>query len=725
VTSLRGELVGRRAGGSRAGALDRARELTERRAWILVGVVAAGSALVRFSAALESPGPWIFPDELIYSELARSLAESGSLTVRDGFAWGTHNVVYPLLLAPAYLLFDSPPDAYAATKAVNAALMSAAALPAYALARRLVSPPAAVVCALLSLLVPSLAYTATVMTENAFYPIFLLAALALVRHLERPSAGRALVVAGALALAALTRTQGLVLVPAVLTAAAIVDAMTGEARWRRTPPLAALTAAGALAAAAAGLARDGSPLALLGPYRAALELPSPLSTLDWLAATLADLDLYTGVLPFAAWLALVFSLRRSEPRERIFLVASAALVGWLAVQVAVFSAWTTEERIMDRYAFYAVPFFFAALLAWLERPQRAGLRETVAAGATAAALLVFLPLDLVGRTGSSDTLGLLPLWTVRDRIGSGALPLLVAAGALAAAILLVAGRRGGRTLAVGAVTAYLAAAALQVDHHFAWVSSIARHEGVGTGTADWVDRALPPGEDATVLVADTRFASYPLWEHEFFNARLGAVHRLAGEYPGDLPTQLVYSDPRTGLVRRGDGRPLANRYVLAESSVRLAAQPVAREAETGATLYRVRGPVRWTSTLHGRYFDGWTGPEFAWTRSRCAGGHLLLDLRTSQALFPEGQTLTARVGRRTQRFSVSPITATQLALPIEPQAGRCEAQFVVEPARALARHFASSDWRVLGVLLEDLRYVPSRRENTTGAAATSTAKAKK
>ena len=81
--------------------------------------------------------PFIFVDELIYSELARSLADSGERLVRDVPTTG-YGIGYPLLIAPAYALFDRLPDAYAAVKTINALLMSLAAVPAYLLARRVV-----------------------------------------------------------------------------------------------------------------------------------------------------------------------------------------------------------------------------------------------------------------------------------------------------------------------------------------------------------------------------------------------------------------------------------------------------------------------------------------------------------------------------------------------------------------------------------------------------------
>ena len=145
-------------------------------------------------------------DELIYSELAKSFAASAASSPRHSGAG--YSVVYPILICPAYALFDSLPDAYAAVKTINASFMSLAAVPAYLLARRLRRAGCALAAAVLAVAVPSLVYTGTVMTENAFYPLFLLAALALVLVLERPTLGRQLPLLARSALAFATRVAG-------------------------------------------------------------------------------------------------------------------------------------------------------------------------------------------------------------------------------------------------------------------------------------------------------------------------------------------------------------------------------------------------------------------------------------------------------------------------------------------------------------------------------------
>ena len=122
-------------------------------------------------------------------QLARTLADTGSFAVR-GVPTSGYSILYPALLAPAYGLFDSLTDAYAVAKATNAVAMSLAAVPAWLLTRRVAGRWLSLLVAATAVAVPSMAYTATIVTENLFYPLALVVAWTLVRVLERPSAGR-------------------------------------------------------------------------------------------------------------------------------------------------------------------------------------------------------------------------------------------------------------------------------------------------------------------------------------------------------------------------------------------------------------------------------------------------------------------------------------------------------------------------------------------------------
>ena len=117
-------------------------------AWAWLAGIVVASTLFRWWYGRGMVAPFIMVDELIYSDLARSLAAGHGLEVR-GEPYLV-SVIYPLVLAPVYVLFHSLPEAYVAVKVVNAVVMSLAAVPGYLLARRVVSPRGALVVAVLT-----------------------------------------------------------------------------------------------------------------------------------------------------------------------------------------------------------------------------------------------------------------------------------------------------------------------------------------------------------------------------------------------------------------------------------------------------------------------------------------------------------------------------------------------------------------------------------------------
>ena len=184
-------------------------------AW-LAGIVVASAAL-RVWLVRAMPAPFVFVDELIYSELAKSVADAGSFAVR-GVPTSGYSTLYPLLLAPAYALFDALPSAYALAKATNAVAMSFAAVPAWLVTRRVAGRGLSLLCAVIAVAIPSMAYTATLVTETLFYPVALFFAWTFLRVLERPSGGRIAVLAAALVAAVATRSQAIGFVGAVVLA---------------------------------------------------------------------------------------------------------------------------------------------------------------------------------------------------------------------------------------------------------------------------------------------------------------------------------------------------------------------------------------------------------------------------------------------------------------------------------------------------------------------------
>ena len=79
--------------------------------------------------------PIYFPDEYIYSEVGRSIAEHGRPLVRGGSAHFPA-LLQPLLTAPAWL-FDDVATSFRTIQLINAVVMSLGAVAVFWLARRL------------------------------------------------------------------------------------------------------------------------------------------------------------------------------------------------------------------------------------------------------------------------------------------------------------------------------------------------------------------------------------------------------------------------------------------------------------------------------------------------------------------------------------------------------------------------------------------------------------
>jgi hypothetical protein len=646
--------------------------------------------------------PWIMVDELVYSELAKSFAASGHFLVRGQHS-GSYGFVYPVLISPAYRLYASVPQAYAAAKTINSVLMSLTAVPAYFLARRVVTPALALLAALLAVAIPSTLYAGTMMTENAFYPIFVCAALALVVCLERPTLARQLVLLAVCALAYATRAQAVALVPALVTAPVLLVWWRRES-WRSL--LAFRWLYGILGAAlvlvlAVELARGHSPVAALGAYETAGHQHYAVgSVLKWLLWHVAELDLYLGLLPFAGLILLAALGRRLDRAAQAFLAAAVALSVWLVLEVAAFASLPTVHRIEERNMFYLAPLFFTALLLWIDRGLPRPLRLAIPMAAVAVALPAVLPYpSLLGVQVQSDTMELLPWWWLQDHvitIGEIRWVVLGCALVLGAAFLRLP-RRAALVLPVF-VFAYYAVTLAPIEngrHGVRNASLGALFQGITTGKRDWIDATV--GRSASVAyVRSGRADAQTLWQNEFFNRSVGPVYELASPLGGGLPATEVHVDRRDGLIRAGR-RPIDTAYALTDGSVALAGQILALDRPKGIFLLRTDSPLRETQLEDGLYPDTWSGRHVTYTRFRCRGGRVSAIVETDAHLLRRAQVVSS--GR--VRVRVPPGGSRTITAPLRPVGGdRCVARFTVTPTKVPGK----GDFRRLGVHFLSFRY---------------------
>ncbi|HEY8776128.1 MAG TPA: glycosyltransferase family 4 protein, partial [Gaiellaceae bacterium] len=554
-------------------------------AW-LAGLVVL-SAVFRYGLSRRVVAPWIMVDELIYSELAKSFGQTGHFLIRDVHD-GAYGVVYPLLIAPAWRAFGSVTDAYAAAKAIGSVLMSLTAIPVYFLARRVVTPIPSLLAALLAVAVPSLMYTGTLMTETVFYPLFACVALALVLALERPTIQRQLVLLGLCLLAFLTRSQAIVLIPAVATAPLLL-AWLDRRRLRMLADFRVLygvLAAGIVGVLAIQLFRGHSAYDVLGGYSVTGHATyRPDQVVKWVLYHVAELDLYLGIAPFAALVLLTFVGRSLDRPLRVFLAATLPLTAWLLLEVGAFAS-ALSPRVEERNLFYVAPLFLIVLLAWIERGMPRPPRAAATAALLAAALPGALPYHrLIDISAESDTLALVPLWWLQERVvGADTIPIVVVAAAAAIGLLFFSiSPRYALVLPV-VVLLWFAFATERIErfaHGFPKASVGALYQGITAPRRDWVDAAVGRNADVAFVYSGRDPTHHPdtLWENEFYNRSIGPVYDLRQPSMGGLPETHVAQ--RADGVLLADGRPVRHSYVLSEESVPLAGAVVARDKLKG------------------------------------------------------------------------------------------------------------------------------------------------
>jgi dolichyl-phosphate-mannose-protein mannosyltransferase len=681
---------------ARAGSLALVRAVPT---WAWLTAIVAVSASIRFALAQRMPAPWIMVDELIYSELAKSFAASGHFLIRDQPA-SAYGFVYPIVIAPAFRLFASIPDAHRAAQAINSLVMSLAAVPAYFLARRVIRPPLALFAAVLTVAVPSLVYTGTLMTENAFYPIFLCVALLLVLTLERPTAWRQLGLLALCVLAYETRQQALALFPAVLTAPLLLGPRRAFSRFR---VLYGTVAGVVLAALVVQAARGVSPLALLGAYETTGNRSYSIPTVaKWLLWHLSELDLYLGVVPLAAFVLLALEWRRLGPRERAFMAGAASLSAWLVVEVAAFATIPTVQRIEERNVFYVAPLFLIALLLWVARgaPRVRPWAPAVALGA--ALLIGALPFShFIGVQATADTLALLPWWNLQEHVITLAQvrPVATLCAIGAAVLFLVVPARWALVLPA-LVLVYFAAIARPIESRTTFASRGALFQGIRSVPRDWIDRvAGRHGDVAAIWTGKTDV--HVIWENEFFNRSVGPVYDTGEAIPGGLPSTAV-TVGRDGFLRDAQGRLIRHRFVLVDGSLDL--NGVKRASDNGGTiplgvnLWELNRPVRSLTRVDGLYLnDTWSGPSVTYRRFECRGGSVRVALLGDVHLFSRPQTVRAEgVVKR-----VVPGVPATMTVPLN----RCTARFTVTPTKVPG----PQDPRRLGIHFLSFEYLPRSR----------------
>jgi hypothetical protein len=697
-------------------------------AWVWLSLLVAVSVVIRSALAFRNPAPWIFQDELLYSELAKSFGATGHFAIRENPGAGGFGLVYPVLISPAWALFQKVPTAYTAAKAINAVVMSLAAVPVYLLARRLVGRGLALVAGLLTLALPGMVYTSTIMTENAFFTAFLFWVLAVVLAIERPTALRQVAAVVLTLIAYETRNQAAVLVPALITAIVLVillEALADDRRLavavgRRAAAFAATwvtLAAGIAGYLALEVGSRGKTVsnAVLGGYSVLTESSySVHETVRWFLYHVGELDLALGVLPFAAFIVLVVAaLRRRPPSREVQIFAAVGLSAsvWLLLEVAAFATTGYGHQIQERNLFYLEPLFLIALVAWAGGTLPWSRTLTGAAALVAAALPGVVPYtSFLGPNEVANAFGLLPLWRAVDRgnVAASHLTEYVVLAALVGGLLFLLLPRRLALVAPAVVLLYLAAANSPVVGKIHQTSTESRYGGIQAPQRDWIDRAVGTTKPrvAAIWTSATGVNFVSLWDNEFFNRSVGPVYNLHGP-PDGLPQETITIDPRNAVARDSSGKPISAKYVLTDKSLKVAGRVIASDPGPGMVVYRVGGPIRLiVRELDGVYPDSWSGPTAGYTRYPCVRGTLSVVLAGYAKLEPRPVTAEARSAGRVLRTVVPPGGRRTLAIPLRPRNKLCQVAFSISPTVVPAQVLGGADTRELGIRFKQVTFSP-------------------
>ena len=479
--------------------------MTSRGAAIFLAGTVLAAAVLWGALGQQIDVPTVFGDELIHWDASRSLAAGDGLQVRGGdYGFGP---VYPMLLAPVHVLAPDDLSAYEWARLWNAALFALAALPAFLLARRLLSRGWSLACAGLAVVIPSAVYTGFVMTEGAAYTACTLALLAFARCLERPTVAAQLFALVALALAAGVRLQlaslGVAFAGALVLRWLVVRGSGG--RPVATSPLwPLLVILGGAVVALAVRAAFGNPLAGYGDLWRSYDV---VEVVRWTWRSLAGLGLYLALVPLVVAPAVVAALAREG---RAGNQSAAAFVSLFVcvnlVLLLVVGAFSSTEFgvgfLHDRYLFYVVPLWLVSTAVWAER--RVPVRSV---GLAVGGFLVLVPLATLptyllnpdaGRRFDAIAAGLPSKLAVRAGLAEPRRWWLLAA-AVAAVALVVALARLPRWLVLVPVAVVFA-----LDAGFAWDSRIEAGRNVTFARMDadataWVDRVVPDGARVATL----------------------------------------------------------------------------------------------------------------------------------------------------------------------------------------------------------------------------------
>lgn len=573
--------------------------------------------------------PWLFGDELEFTQLSRAIAATGHPAER-GHPHSADSI-YPYLTAPFWRIHEVA-AAYSAVKYVDVLIMVAVVFPTYLLARMVVGKTAALFAAAGAGAIPSLAYSSYLVEEPVAYPYaalcFYLIAKALLTR-DRRWVGIAIV---ASLVAPAVRTE-LVVIPGALVLAALFAAWSsdGARRWRAGWSIGdwigciVLALGVVVVLSGIGSHHSGEILRVTRGYKHRQIIEG-----NWAAGTLA---IGMGVLPFIAGLAALFPAR-GEPASRgvrVFRCVSTAGIiafGLYTAMKAAYLSTAFATRVEERNLIYIAPLLFigTALVFSRRRVSAVGL---AAAGAYTLYLMGYALYHVtqypyqMGVQLYSDALGFAILqqgnrdlsWTPHFvRI------LLIVMCVIALGVLVAPRFLRGRAVVALTAVAAIGVIGWNITGEMAasaGTNSIARQAATTLGRPySWVDDSTHLA--STLYMGEAEIDQNPEWLLEFWNRSLVRFSSLDGSVLGPGYSggpnilrngSLYWQDLPEGLKTQYDyGVEDLPCIDLAGRRIKTHLFRAGGRMQTWA-LVRLAKPNRLRSTCTGIYADGWTGPK--------------------------------------------------------------------------------------------------------------------
>jgi hypothetical protein len=621
--------------------------LAERLALPLIVLTAAGFAAYY---ALDVDEWRVMSDEVLYLRLALHFGDALSPVPEvRGVRMDTYSLLYPILIAPVMEAFDVP-TAIRIAHGLNALLFASAAIPAYLLTRWvLASRAAALAVAALSVFVPWLSFSFSLLTEVVAYPAIIWAVYGIARTVAAPSARADALALLASGLAYAGRTQFVFLFAALPGAIVvhslgyeILEAGRGE-KWTALKRGARAAVVGhpvVWVAAAIGALVLFFGENVYGSYNAFVRQPDlwPPGMGKALIEHVNQIAVGVLVLPLPLALAFVLTtLVRPAGDRRAHALAAVLVIVCPAIAVIATSFDQTLGGLLpqERYIFYVVPFLFVGMAACLVGGRPVPIVMLVLGALTAVALLqtdyvpgpfpayasptrfAYAALDFRAHQ-LGDPLGFVDLQ---------AAPLLAGGTFIGVAALAELARRGQVRIAFAAVCGVVLIWGIALGR-YCMPKVLAEHDSyaqalLGTNRSDearnWIDRATPEGASVGMVPSPINArAGQPLlrgeldqavwWDPEYWNRRVDRVFVLnAAQTYTTLPKRLLTLDPRTGRLRFVSGGTPSH-LLLGSADVRFAPRVSGGVATSGdLVLYPLRRPASavWATqgiTPYG-YFD--------------------------------------------------------------------------------------------------------------------------